>query len=86
MMMAECTCFRSPTMAQTAHVADDGLMVWLIYAGAFDAQDGPASQEAWLHDLVWHGRIGFRDAMIALIARKMLSMSCSRAPWVWNAG
>ena len=62
MMMSECTCFRSPTMAQTAHVADDGLMVWLICAGAFDAQDGPASQEAWLHDLLWHGRIGFRDA------------------------
>jgi len=41
----------------------------LVGAGAFDAQDGPASQEAWLHDLPWPGRIPFRDAR----------------RWVWRA-
>lgn len=33
----------------------------LLYQGAFDAQDGPATQEAWLQNLPWPGRIGFRD-------------------------
>lgn len=31
-------------------------------AGAEDAQDGPASNEPWIHDLSWHGRIQFNAA------------------------
>ena len=33
-----------------------------MHAGAEDAQDGPASNEPWIHDLSWHGRIQFNAA------------------------
>ena len=31
-------------------------------AGAFDAQDGPAGQEAWIHKMDWHGAKGFAES------------------------
>ena len=33
-----------------------------VRAGTEDAQDGPASNEPWMHDLPWHGRTQFNAA------------------------
>ena len=31
-------------------------------AGAYDAQDGPAGQEAWIAQIPWHGATQFNDS------------------------
>ncbi|KAK9836018.1 hypothetical protein WJX81_006526 [Elliptochloris bilobata] len=53
----------------------------LLYQGATDAQDGPATNEPWIRALQWHGQRGFNRA-----ERRLWRMPSALAPLGGSAG
>ncbi|KAK9907324.1 hypothetical protein WJX75_001489 [Coccomyxa subellipsoidea] len=69
-------------MKSVKHLIPDILaaLPLLLYQGQADAQDGPASNELWIVNLDWHGRVEFNAAPRALWRVAYPEADCASAP------